>query len=122
MIWFAAGSGLVLMAAIDLVTFRVVGSLPSPRPWRVAAVGSLVMGAALGIWLGCLVTYQVAPDLPYIGFPCPCLVLQLENGRWVDYVGLIPLIAPFNVFMIASSCLLPVSSSLLIRRLLAGSR
>jgi hypothetical protein len=80
-----------------------------------------VIGTALGPWLGCAFTYQIAPDLRYIGFPAPVVVLHLEDGRWVDYVGLIPVIVPLNMFVIASCCLFPVSVGLLAMRLLRGS-
>jgi hypothetical protein len=55
-----------------------------------------------------------------IGFPVPALVLLLENDQWVDYVGLFPVIVPFDVFAIASCFLLPVSLGLVVRRLSVG--
>ncbi len=116
-----AAAGLAVIAAVDTWTFLAIAHLPSPRPWRIVAVGLLTIGATLGMWLGCFFTRQVAPALRYVGFPIPALALQLEDGRWVDYVGLIPVVVPFNIFTVASCCLLPVSGGLLVRRLAAGS-
>jgi hypothetical protein len=120
MVWLAGAVAFVSMAAVDVWTVWTIAHLPSPRSWRIVAVGLLTIGIALGMWLGCLFTYQVAPGLRYIGFPVPALVLQLEDGRWVDYVGLIPVVLPFNVFTIASCFLLPVSLGLVVRRLVMG--
>jgi hypothetical protein len=120
MMWVAAALGVVVLAAVDAWTLRSIRRLPSQSSWRFASVGLLIIGIALGLWLGCFFSYRVAPDFRYIGFPVPGLVLHFEDGRWVDYVGLVPVVVPFNVFIIASSCLLPVSLGLLIRRSLAG--
>ena len=120
MVWLAGAFIFVSMAAVDVWTFWTIAHLPSPRPWRIITVGLLTLGIAVGIWLGCLCTYQVAPGLRYIGFPLPGLVLQLEDGRWVDYVGLIPVVLTFNVFTVASCFLLPVSLGLVVRRLALG--
>jgi hypothetical protein len=120
MIWLAGAFLFALMAAVDVWAFWTIGNLPSPRPWRIISVGLLIIGVAVGLWLGCFFTYQVAPDLRYIGFPVPGLALQLENGRWVDYVGELVFVIPFNVFTIASCFLLPVSLGLVVRRLAIG--
>jgi hypothetical protein len=120
MVWLAGAFLFASMAAVDVWTFWTIGYLPSPRPWRIIAVGLLTIGIAVGMWLGCFFTYQVAPGLRYIGFPAPALALQLEDGRWVDYVGLIPVVLPFNVFTIASCFLLPVSLGLVVRCLAIG--
>ncbi len=120
-IWLAFALVFFSMAAIDIWTFRTINHLSSRRPWRGIALGSLTIGIPIGVWFGCALTYQVAPDMRYIGFPVPFIVLQLENDRWVDYVGLIPVIVPFNVFTIASWFLMPVSLGLVLRRLSVGS-
>jgi hypothetical protein len=120
MVWLAGALAFVSIMAVDVWTFWTIGHLLSPRPWRIIAVGLLALGIAVGMWLGCLFIYKVAPGLRYIGFPVPGLVLQLEDGRWVDYVGLIPVVVPFNVFTVASCFLLPVSLGLVVRRLAIG--
>jgi hypothetical protein len=120
MVWLAGAFAFLSMAAVDVWTFWTIGRLPSPRPWRIVAVGLLTLGIAIGIWLGCLFTYHVAPGLRYIGFPVPALALQLEEGRWVDYVGLIPVVVPFNVLTVASCFLLPVALGLVVRRWTIG--
>ncbi len=120
MVWLAAATALSVIAAVDIWTIRAISHVPSPRAWRTVAIGLLTIGIALGIYLGCFFTYQVAPDLRYIGFPAPGLVLHLEKGHWVDYVGPIGFVLPFNVFAVASCCLLPVSGCLLVRHLAVG--
>jgi hypothetical protein len=120
MIWLAGAFIFAAMAAVDVWTFWTIGYLPSPRPWRIISGGLLTIGIAVGMWLGCFCTYQVTPDLRYIGFPVPGLVLQLEDGRWIDYVGLIPVVLPFNVFTIVSCFLPPISLGLVVRRLAVG--
>ena len=120
MIWLAGALMFVSLAAVDVWTFWTIYHLSSPRPWWNIAVGAIAFGTALGMWLGAAFTYQVAHDLRYIGFPVPGLVLRLENDRWVDYVGPIPIIVPFNVFTVASCFLLPVSLGLAVQRLSVG--
>jgi hypothetical protein len=116
MVWLVAIIVFVVLALVDAWTLRSILRLPSRSPWRFVSVGLLVVGLALGLWLGCSFTYEVAPDWQYVGFPAPGLVLHREGGRWVDYVGLIPVVVPFNVFVVASFALLPFSIGLLIGR------
>ena len=121
MVWLAGAIAFFSMVVVDVWTFRAIGYLPTRRFWRAVSFGLFTVGIVAGFWLGISFTYQVAPDTRYIGFPVPGLVLQLEDGRWVDYVGLLPVVVPFNVIMIASCFLLPVSIGLVVRRLVVGS-
>ena len=124
MIWIVAAVSGLLLFAVDVWTLRTVWNRATPRPWRVAAVAALVTGVGLGFWIGCSYTYHVTSNLQYIGFPIPVIALQLEDGHWVDYVSFLPITVPFNVFVVVSSCLLPVTVGLLISRWITrrGSR
>jgi len=115
MIWWIATLAAIVLAAADAWTLRAVWRLRWPSSWHIATLGLLAMGLLLGLFVGCILNYPVAPGVRYVGFPFPALVLRFEDGRWIDYVGLIPVIVPFNVFVIASCALLPVTVGLLIR-------
>ena len=61
-------------------------SARSPRLW-LASAGLFVLGSSLGLYSAFYVEWSPAETLRYIGFPWPYIVLRLEDGRWVDYVG-----------------------------------
>jgi hypothetical protein len=108
------------MMAIDALTFGIVWNLPPPRPWRILAIGLFTIGIAVGVWLACFFTYQSGPNRRTVGFPIPAAIFQLENGVWVDYISPFVIVIPFNVLIIATCFLLPVSLGLAVRRLVIG--
>lgn len=100
-------AGFALLISINVATFRNLHRLRTPWP-RCAKVLALI-GSLVGLWLGFAFVYQPAPDLKIQGWPFPILVFLLENGRWVDYVGMIWLVGPFNALLVETLCLLPIS-------------
>lgn len=106
----------VVLAVVDLWTLRAVRRLSSRRSWSMAINALLVGGVASGLWVGGGYDHQVAPEIRSIGFQIPALVLRLEDGRWTDYIGLFPVIVPFNALCLVSCGLLPITAGLLVRR------
>lgn len=112
MIWLI---GLVVVLAVaftDVLTIRTIARQHKPI-WRRATVLLLSVGVPVGIWLAMFYRYAWSDHFEVLGFPIPVLVFQLEDGRWVDYVGN-PLLAFVSLFLVASAFLLPVSLGLLL--------
>ncbi len=111
MIWLI---GICIVAAVgwlDFATIRAIRRQPWQLPWVVAATVLLGISLPLSVWLAFIYKYYWRNDLQFIGFPIPLLVLQLEHGQWVDFVGN-PFLGLVSVFLIISASLWPVSLGL----------
>jgi hypothetical protein len=108
---------LVVLGLIHVVAFYLVGRLPRPRRWRAIGTCLILVGGAIGLWSGACFEYQVSERHRFVGFPIPMAVFQLEDGRWVDYIGN-PLVVLLDGFLVATALLAPFTVLLVVKSLL----
>lgn len=101
--------GWLAILAVKSLWARQVG-----RWWRSSLVVSLVLGIALGIWLGGFFEYRPSAKLRVLGFPVPVAAFALERGadgqeQWTDFVPPFPeLVVAANVLLTAIMSVYPV--------------
>jgi hypothetical protein len=78
------GVAVVVIAVGYLALRRNLASLRRGR-WLVWAVGAL--GLVAGVPLGSMASHQDA-NLQILGIPVTVVILELRDGRWLDFVGL----------------------------------
>jgi len=81
----------------------------------------LSVGVPVGVWLAFFYRYAWSDHFEVLGFPIPVLVFELEDGKWVDYVGN-PILAFVSLFLVVSAFLEPVSAGLLVAPIRAHER
>jgi hypothetical protein len=82
--------------------------------WIVGASVVTVIGILLGCFLS-VVEYPYSPTARIVGFPFVSAVLELSDGRWLDFVG--PLTLPAAIGNMAAGYLLPyIVFALVVRR------
>jgi hypothetical protein len=97
----------IFVIAVLFVGSPIWGAvLAKPLKARGALLGMMALfaflGGAIGTCTSFCVVWQRSPTLRYRGFPFPAFIWQLENGKWVDYVGS-PLTAVMNVTLFAGA-------------------
>ena len=110
---------------IVFLTVRALRREKAGNAWWVALALLTLGGIITGIWAGFMSEYHVGSKLRFAGFPFPMAVFQLEDDRWVDYVheGVIMLaIGSADVLVITLCCVLPISATFYVRRLLFKRR
>src|SRR5258708_27433208 len=83
---------ILLFAAVIVLACPLVGgvlSVLAEPPGRLRSTFGilLVLGFCVAIWATFFVEYQAGPNYRILGFPWPVVLLHLESGRWVDFVG-----------------------------------
>jgi hypothetical protein len=116
MIWLAGVAVVIAVAVLDAFTLRAVYAQTRSTVLRIVTAILLLMGVTAGCWIGCIFRYPWTETVQLQGFPIPIMAWQLEEGRWVDFVGILPL-GMVNLFLVASVFLLPISLRLLLGRL-----
>ncbi len=102
--------------AIHVLTFRAIFHRSKSAFWSRGAVIAVIVGAVAGLASGILVRWRTEPNVEYVGFPIPGMVLVYTDGRWVDYVGPTVFIGPLlNALFVATMLLMPFSIALIIR-------
>ena len=106
-----------ILVSIHVLTFRAIRRRGKSTVWRRVAVAAVIGGAMAGFISGIVVRWRPQPDIEYVGFPIPGMLLLYEDGRWVDYIGPGVLISPvLNALVVATVFILPVSFALFVRR------
>jgi len=99
------GLGLTVVVVVIVwgcIMFRRNLSTLAHRRWIVWAV--VVLGVVAGIPLGSMASHQDAYTKVY-GLPLTVVILELRNGQWVDFVGLMtPLGFVLNTLTWAAAC------------------
>lgn len=102
----------ILALLIVIWTCIEMRKRPSVRA-VLAALSMLIVGSIVGWYCAFHVRFPVGDDRIHVGIPIPFIVLQLENGEWIDYIGPGFL---FSIPIVAAVCLLPVPLALFLRR------
>jgi hypothetical protein len=85
-----------------------LSSISPIRSWRwlvVFLVG--IFAGLIGLFSAYQVSWSPSPTIRYLGFPFPAMLWQLEDGRWVDYVGT-PITAVMDVALFVAVATLPL--------------
>ena len=105
------------LVSVHVMTFWTIHRRGKNALWWWGAGLSAVIGALSGFVSGVWVRWRPEPNIEYVGFPIPGMMLLHEDGRWIDYVGPTILICPLlNTLLGATALLIPISLALLIRR------
>jgi hypothetical protein len=108
---------LLVSATLALLAILVggIGSAVSEPDKRFKVVLALLLplGCVTAVWCTFFCEYQPSLMWRIQGFPMPVLVLHLENGNWVDYVGGPGIIVDFIV--VTSVVALPATVPLILR-------
>jgi hypothetical protein len=107
---------LAFVAAIWLPSLSPKGSHFAPLTLRTG-----VAAAALGLYSAYDIRWMPSRTLRFVGFPYPAFIWQLENGKWVDYVGS-AITAAMDVALFVSVATLPLLIWSAIRKVKNGSR
>src|SRR6266571_2537188 len=78
------------VACLGWVAVRTVDSLSRIRAgvfWWVFFIAAILAGGVGASWCAFYAEYRPREDLRYLSAPVPAMVLQLEDGNWVDFVG-----------------------------------
>ena len=80
------------------------------RVQLVIFIATLIVGAAVGWWLGFTFTYHANKELQILGCPLPLVAFHLEGGNWIDYVMPIPLLnAVLNLIILILLSVAPLN-------------
>ena len=97
----------IICIALSITIVPLALRLPSKKSILVTAAVVTVGFGAVGLFCSFNVRWQPSPTIRYLGFPFPAMLWQLENGKWVDYVGG-PITGAMNVIWFAAVGLVPV--------------
>ena len=73
----------LIIAVLSLIQLRRRRSV---RRWC-GGLALFLIGGIVGGTFGTSVRVPIDDDTTFVGFPVPGIVLRLESGHWVDYVG-----------------------------------
>jgi len=100
---------LAVIALGCIMLRRNLSALPRQR-WIVWIV--VVVGVVAGVPLGSMASYRDA-DSQVFGMPLTVVVLELRNGQWLDFVGLItPVGFVINTLTWAAACQVGLAAAL----------
>ena len=104
-------------------TLRKIFSERTGRERTKVLVRILVVGVALGVWLGFFTHYRPNANYQLFGFPIPVIFSELKNEVWVDSIPSLTIrigtvIANF-LFALAVPCV-PMKISLFVQQLRGG--
>ncbi|MGN6625993.1 MAG: hypothetical protein ACTHLN_05185 [Tepidisphaeraceae bacterium] len=106
----------IICLVLSATSVPLASRLPSRSSVFTSVVVLAILGGIVGLVCSFYVRWQPSPTIRYLGFPFPAMLLQLENGEWVDYVGG-PITAVMNVIWFAAVCVVPVFVWVLFQRL-----
>jgi len=105
---------LCLLGWLAILAAKSLWARQVGRWWWSSLAVSLVLGIALGIWLGGFFEYRPPAKLRVLGFPVPVAAFALEVGsdgqeQWTDFVPPFPeLVVAANVLLTAIMSVYPV--------------
>ncbi|MFT3785957.1 MAG: hypothetical protein QM770_07305 [Tepidisphaeraceae bacterium] len=97
----------IVFVILAVATVPLALRLPIGATALTTAAALALIGAGVGVVCSFTVHWQPSPTLRFIGFPFPGLILQLEEGQWVDYVGG-PITMVLNAVWFAAGFVVPV--------------
>jgi len=90
---------------------------PRPRKWIIAPIILAALGVAVGFWFQFYFSYPIGDECIIYGVPMPWAIDHWENGQWVDYIGLVGLTIPLNIYFFETAFLLPMPVAFLVHSL-----